>query len=168
MKKITAALTLAILILAASLSWGAAAGTCTISFTEIYGASGPTPAAILTFTCTASADDASFPSTSTDIVDTDGRYFTDKILGRYITEVRTNPGTTAPQASYDIVLNDSDGIDLMGGTLANRSATASERAIPALATGIYGGTIVGGAMTLAISNNNVNSAQTVIKVYLTR
>jgi len=116
----------------------------------------------LTFSRVASADDASFPSTATT------QTITDQIAGRYITEVRTNPGATAPQALYDIVLNDTDGIDLMGGTLADRSATASERAIPALATGIYGGTPIDGALTLAITNNNVNSALSVIKIFLER
>ena len=161
MKKLYALIILAI-ILSAPLSWAAAPGTCTQAFPEVYSASGPTPLGTLTFTCVASADDASFPATAT------SQAITDLIAGRYITEVRTNPGAPAPQALYDIVLNDTDGIDLMGGTMANRSATASERAIPALATGIYGGTAITGALTLVITGNNVNSAVTVITAILAR
>ena len=159
MKRITLILALALALLFPSSLWAAAApGTVTqaISYTQ-------NPAIkVLTFTCTASADDASFPSTATSAANTA------EIEGHYIIEVRTNPGTVAPQALYDIVLNDTDGIDIMGGTLANRSATVSERAIPALATGIYGGTAIDGALTLVITGNNVNSAVTVVKVFLTR
>jgi len=162
MKRIIFTIALALALLPSSLWAAAAPGTCTQAFSEVYSASGPTQLATLTFTCTASADDASFPSTATSST------ITDQIAGRKILEVRTNPGATAPQALYDIVLNDSDGIDLMGGTLADRSATASQRAIPALATGIYGGSAITGALTLAITNNNVNSAVTVITVILSR
>lgn len=117
---------------------------------------------VLTFTCTADANNGSFPSTatSTDI--------TTAIKGLHLVEVRTNPGATAPQAAYDIVLNDADGIDLMGGKLADRSATASEAAAPAIATGVYWPRAIDGALTLVITNNNVNSAVIVVKVFLER
>lgn len=162
MKRFTLIIALALALLSSSLWAAAAPGTCTQEFTEVYSATGPTQLATLTFTCTASADDASFPSTATTQV------ITDQIAGRYIAEVRTNPGATAPQAAYDITLKDTDGIDLMGGTLADRSATASERAVPSVASGIYGSTPIDGALTLAITNNNVNSAVTVIKIMLKR
>ena len=159
MKKTILIIALALALLFPSSLWAAAApGTVTqsISFTQ-------NPAIkILTFTATASADDGSFPSTATTAANTA------EIEGHYITEVRTNPGAGPPQDNYDIVLNDADGIDLMGGTLANRHTTTSQRAIPALATGIYGATAIDGALTLVITGNNVNSAVTVIKVFLTR
>jgi hypothetical protein len=158
MKKTVLIFALALALLFPSSLWAAAVGTCTQSLPVITNSN----IRVLTFTCTASVDDGSFPSTATSDA------ITAAIKGMYITEVRTNPGSTAPQALYDIVINDTDGIDLMGGTLANRSATASERAIPALVTGIYGGTAVDGALTLVITGNNVNSAGTVVKVFLTR
>ncbi len=142
--------------------FGAAAGTCTQAFTEVYNYQYASPLATLTFTCTASVDDASFPSTATSAT------ITDQIKGRYILEVRTNPGSTAPQALYDIVLNDTDGIDLMGGNLANRSATASEAAPPAITTGVYWPRPIDGTLTLVITGNNVNSAVTVVKIILSR
>lgn len=46
--------------------------------------------------------------------------------GAYLYRVITDPGATAPDADYDIVLNDAYGFDVMEGTLANRSATATE------------------------------------------
>lgn len=161
MKRVLFALAILAALLPASL-WGAAAGTCTQTFSEVYSASGPTPIGVLTFTCTASADDASYPSTAT------SQTITDQIAGRYIIEARTNPGSTAPTANYDIVLNDTDGIDLMGGMLANRSATASEAAQPAIASGVYWPRPIDGALTIAITNNAVNSAVTVTKFFLSR
>ena len=91
MKKLISmnALALAILLMA-SLSWGAATpGTCTqaISYTQ-------NPAIkVLTFTCTASPDDGSFPSTVTSAA------VTAEIEGHYIMEVRTrsrHSGTPGP------------------------------------------------------------------------
>lgn len=161
MKKTIILFALLALLLPASIN-AAALGTCTQAVTDIPDNIVFPPMKVLTFTCTASADDASFPATAT------STETTARIAGYYLIEARTNPGATAPQALYDIVLNDTDGIDLMGGTLANRSATASERAIPALATGIYGGTSVDGILTLAITGNNVNSAVTVVKFFLAR
>ena len=173
MKRFTLILAL-ILFLPCSL-WAAAPGTCTQTFSEIYTmapstqvitspiptVSTLTPQATLTFTCTASADDASFPATATT------QTITSQIRGRYLLEARTNPGATAPQALYDITLTDTDGIDLMGGSLADRSATASEAAYPAIST-VPWPRAVDGALTHTITNNNVNSAISVTKYFLAR
>lgn len=137
----------------------AAVGTCTQSILNVGNQTG---GKVVTFSCVASADDASFPSTATDTA------ITAAINGLFIAEVRTNPGGTAPTNLYDMVLNDTDGIDLMGGALADRLTATSQRAIPILATGVYGTTMVDGALTLVITNNLVNSAIAVVKVLLTR
>jgi hypothetical protein len=47
-----------------------------------------------------------------------------------IVKIVTNPGATAPTASYDIYLYDKDGIDICSGNLADRSATITEQYIP--------------------------------------
>ncbi len=141
-----------------SVGESAAVGTCGQSVETPWNQSG---GKILIFRCTASADDGSFPSTDT------SAEITAAIEGLYIAEVRVNPGT-APTTLYDIVLNDVDGIDLMGGTMADRSATVSQRSIPAVAPGIYGGTLAYGPLTLAITGNLVNSAVVVVKVFLAR
>jgi len=86
----------------------------------------------------------------------------------YIDEVRTYPQTTNPTAAWDAVINDTGGLDLMGGTLADRSASAAQRAIPAMITSIYGGSMIMDAFTLVITGNSVNSAGIIVKVFLSK
>jgi len=137
------------------------------SVTQTYEVNRNTNVSTLTFAFVGAADDGTVPSTatSTDI--------TAAIQGMCIYEVITNPGSTAPTTLYDIVLNGTDGEDLMGGTLADRSATASQRAVPllmttALGTEIPGRSIINGAMTLVITHQDVHSATGTVKVFLTR
>jgi len=120
---------------------------------------------VLTFTCVGDAADGTFPSTGNAVLSTDNLA---KLKGMYIIEVRTDPQTTNPTAAWDAVINDTGGLDLMGGTLANRSASATESAIPAMITGIYGGRKVIDAFTLVITNNIVHSAGIIVKVILER
>ena len=68
-----------------------------------------------------------------------------KLTG-FIRKIVTNPGSTAPTAAYDITLLDADGVDVAGGTLADRSATLSESVVPAQP--IY----VDSELTLTITN----------------
>lgn len=159
-KPVSIVLTLLGLILPSMVS---AAGVCTQSLSHVPDSVlENSPLKVLTFSCVADASDGSYPSTATS--DT----ITGAIKGFYVTEARTSPGLPAPTTLYDIVLNDAAAIDLMGGTLANRSATLPERAIPMLASGIYGATAVDGAVTLVITNNVVQSAATTVKVFLSR
>lgn len=111
---------------------------------------------MITLTCTADAAAATFPATTVT--------FRGGNIDGYIYAVLTDPGATAPQALYDITLTDANGLDIMGGELLNRSATATEIAIPKMDI-IYGSRRVNGSLTLNISNNNVNSAQVVIKIF---
>ena len=92
-----------------------------------------------------------------------------RIDGRIVC-VDTNPGSTAPQANYDIEFTTSDGIDPFEGYLDNRHTSNSERAwilfgvtekVPVFPP-------VWGALTLDITGNNVNSADGNIKVYFLR
>lgn len=109
----------------------------------------------LTFTCTADASDGSFPSTEV----------TAKIEGRLLKLV-TNPGATAPTANYDIVLNDQHGHDVLQGVGANRHTTNTESvAIVYSGTGTHPCVAESDTLTLAITNNAVNSAITVVDVY---
>lgn len=111
---------------------------------------------MITLTCTADGALATWPSTTVK--------FRGGNIDGYIYMVVTDPGTTAPDPDYDIVLNDANGIDIMGGELLNRSATATEHAIPKIDS-IYGSRRVNGTLTLVISNNTVVSAQVVIKIF---
>lgn len=79
-------------------------------------------------------------------------------------ELLTNPGGTAPTDNYDIVLNDSDSLDVLQGVGANRD-TANTEAVPVVYTGSTVHPIVkAGSYTLAVSGNIVNSATGTIAV----
>lgn len=138
----------------------AADGTCTQTVSKFKTAN--PEFRVLTFSCTASTVNGSFPAIATTTATNS------EIIGWYITEVRTNPGTAAPTDDYDIVINDSDGIDLMGGRLADRDATNSEATAPAIATGVFWPRPIDGALSLVITNNSVTSATMTIKVFLSK
>lgn len=110
---------------------------------------------IVTFTCTADGSDGSFPETA----------ITDKIEGRLI-QLVTNPGSTGPQSNYDIVLDDAEALDTLQGVGANRHTSTTEVAVI-----VFSGSTVhpvvdeSDTLTLKITNNNVNSATIVIKLY---
>jgi len=72
-----------------------------------------------------------------------------------------NPGSTAPQADYDIVLKNSDGVKLFGTGLDACHTSSSEHFIPSQVP-IY----FHGPLTLDITNNNVNTALGHFKIYV--
>ena len=89
--------------------------------------------------------------------------------GLEVQKVVTDPGSTAPTDNYDIVLNDSDSLDVMGGTLANRSTSASQQTRPLLGgAGDYWNSPVRGKLTMVLTGNAVNSATGTVIVYLKR
>jgi Na+/serine symporter len=61
-----------------------------------------------------------------------------EVIHGKIIRVVTNPGATAPTANYDVVLNDADGVDVMGAALADRHTTTSEQVIPDPPVGVHG------------------------------
>ena len=130
------------------------AGTITEALT-----SGRPPVKVITLTCTADSSDASFPSTALTNIPHNG-------VGGRLLQIATDPGSTAPQANYDIALTEGGGADLLLGVGANRHTSSSEVAvIESNGThAVYSGT---DTLTLAISNNNVNSAGISIKIYYT-
>ena len=90
---------------------------------------------------------------------------TKKIAGRLLA-LETKPGATAPTTLYDITVTDADGHDVIEGVGADRSATATEKAVI-----VYSGTEIHppvgkeDQLTLKIANNSVNSAIIVVKIY---
>jgi len=151
------------IILVLGFTWNVfAAGTINQTVTDVPETTVLAATKVVTFTCVGDSSGGSFPSTALSAANLE------KISGMYIVEVRTYPQTTNPTAAWDAVINDAGGLDLMGGTLANRSASAAERAIPAMATSIYGGSPIIDAPTLVITGNSVNSAGIIIKVILSR
>jgi len=107
----------------------------------------------------ADAADGSVPDTI--LTDEDGG---NSNLNAFIVLVVTNPGATAPTASYDVTLVDSEGVDVMGGALNDRSATASEQAMP-LISGNPVPRLVLGSLTFKLANNSVNSATGTCNVF---
>jgi hypothetical protein len=109
----------------------------------------------VTLTCTADGADGSFPSTA----------LTTPIEGRLLKLV-TNPGATAPQDNYDIVLNDQHGFDVLQGVGANRHTTTTQEAVIVYSgTGTHPCVDESDTLTLVVTGNNVNSAITVVDVY---
>jgi hypothetical protein len=82
-----------------------------------------------------------------------------------VIRVVTDPGTPAPTTLYDITLTDSNGIDVLGGAGANRSATVTEQCFPTVAT-VPWECPVAGALTLTITGNSVVSAQGSVVIYI--
>jgi len=130
------------------------AGTITEALT-----SGRPPVKIITLTCTADSSDGSYPATALSNIPHG------EIGGRLL-QIATDPGSTAPQANYDITVTEAGGADLLLGVGANRHTSSSEVAIIESngASAVYAGT---DTLTLNITNNNVNSAGITIKIYYT-
>jgi len=147
MKKLLAAFVF--VLLCAGLAYGA--GTCVETVSTYKDGD-----FMLTWTCTGDASDGTFPATTSN--------FRGNNIDGYIYQVVTDPGATAPTASYDITITDANGVDIMGAELENRSATATEQKVPKIG-GLYGARRVNGTMTLNITNNSVTAAQVVIKVF---
>ena len=130
------------------------AGTITEALT-----SGRPPVKVVTLTCTADSSDGSFPATAlTNIPHNE--------VGGRLLQIATDPGSTAPQSNYDIAVTEGGGADLLLGVGANRHTSSSEVAvIESNGThAVFSGT---DTLTIAITNNNVNSAGITIKLYYT-
>lgn len=78
-----------------------------------------------------------------------------------LTWVETDPGSTAPTASYDVTLTDALGLSI---TVSDRSATATEFTKPT-ASGSAQAVPVWGRLLLDISNNSEASATGRIRLY---
>jgi len=95
----------------------------------------------------------------------------DETIYGYIALVVVDPGSPSPQAAYDITITDADGNDVMGGALADLSATATLQTLPkggASGEEFYFGRFVNSKLTLNISNNNVNGAKGVVYIYIVK
>ena len=103
------------------------------------------------------ADGTGAVSWDTDVTPTNAREsITEYLKGMMCVRAITIPdGVTPPTANYDIVVNENSG-DVFGGTLANRSATATEFSCPdvlADATlAAFGGAIFYDTWTVSVTN----------------
>ena len=79
-----------------------------------------------------------------------------------ILAITTNPGATAPTDNWDVVLNNSDGFDILGAAGANRDTIVTERA--AVTDGFVAGDET---VTLVVTGNVVNDALIHIEITYT-
>lgn len=113
------------------------------------------PVGIVTLTVTADASDGSVPNTD----------LTPSISGKLLA-IETNPGSTAPTDNYDIVIDDADGHDVLQGVAANRDTANTEKAsIVFSGTSVNPPVAITDVLTLKVTNNSVNSATIVVKLY---
>lgn len=92
---------------------------CTITYKEW--------ATIKTVTFTWLSDDAAGTASETT-----------KPISGVILRAVTDPGATAPDDNYDIVVNDADGVDVMAAALANRDTANTEQVTPAAPPAVSG------------------------------
>lgn len=90
----------------------------------------------------------------------------------FVTRCVTSPGIT-PSTDYDVTLQDSSGLDVMGGTLADLSPSATEPAVPLLFTDgagqkVYGDAQIYGGLTLRVSNQSNAAATGRLIIYVDR
>ena len=98
--------------------------------------------------------------------------FTTKPINGAVVRVVTNPGTPAPSDNYDIVLEDVDGADIMGGTLSDRDVSNSEQAVALIyddgSDRVYGNPVVDGPLIMRVDNNSTGLAQGQVAIYIKR
>jgi hypothetical protein len=81
-------------------------------------------------------------------------------LKGFLIQAITNPGATAPTDNYDIQITNSEGASISGTNLDNRDTANSEAVI------FSAPPLCDGDMSLAVTNNSVNSATGRIVLYL--
>ena len=85
----------------------------------------------------------------------------------FIVRAVTDPSATAPTADYDIVINDSHGIDVMAGELGNRHTSISEQVVPIL-NSVNLELHVSGTLTVEATNMGSGKISTLIAHIKTR
>jgi hypothetical protein len=151
---------IALILMVASFAWATTPGTWSSPTTSLVSQGSPFRTWSVTFTGT--ADNATIINYATTAAD---QAF---MKGYYIYYVETKPGASAPTNAYDIVINNALGRDIMGGALADRSATVAEKAFATDADSIRHSPPVDGQLTIVTTNNLANSATFTVKFFLFR
>jgi len=109
---------------------------------------------VVILTCTADSSAATYPTT--EITAFEGR----------LLKITTAPGATGPTDNYDFVINNQYSTDVLGGRCADRDTADSEEVElwDNEPTGQITITTLD-ALSIIISNNSVNSAVVVIRLY---
>ena len=79
--------------------------------------------------------------------------------------METDPGATAPTTLYDITLVNANGRDVMGGALADRSATVTEDTMP-LKNGNYTVVHNDGLLTITVTAAGNSKTAEILIYYL--
>ena len=135
------------------------AGTITGTLERIQTQMGRPQIVEIVLTCTASADNASFPAT---VVNTLSGISTWDLRGLKLYSVKAAPGAVAPTDESDLTITDKYGVDLLGGKGINLIDATSKTWCPAGPEGYALPALITGDITVNISNNAVNSAITTI------
>ena len=141
---------IALFLLFPALSWGVAS-VVTVTYGSVN-----TEVSTITWTWAANSDDGTVTSTACS-----------SFKGWVFMGV-VDPVAGPPQASYDIVLNDSDSADIFGGQFVDLSQTVSAQAVPKIGTSYYGPRFINGILTMVLTGNNVGTATGILKIYYYR
>ena len=142
-------LTLLVLVMWATSAFGA--GSCVFTSKQAFmGETGKVEKVIVRLTCTGDGSITAYLF--------DSKTF--DVLGFYLYSVTTDPGTSAPTASYDITLVVSSE-DVAGGLLADRSASATETKIICPTTQGYH-IMDNNDMAITFANNSANPSTIVM------
>ena len=140
-----------------------AAGTITGAITRIQAQQGRPQIVKVVLTCTASADNASYPAT---VVNTLANISTWDLRGLKLYSVKAIPGGTAPTDATDLTITDEYGVDLLGGKGENLIDATSKTWIPVGPANYSIPAFVTGNITVNITGNAVNSAVTTLVLEL--
>jgi hypothetical protein len=118
-------------------------------------------------TYSVTADDADGSVTSTATLNAAGTAF--NIVG-LIVMVEINPGATGPtNGAWDVNLQSSDGVQILGTQADDLSSTASIAVAPKPTSGNMDGSYFSnGQLTMSIDDNSVNSAVFTVRIFYYR
>jgi hypothetical protein len=137
------------------------AGTVTETITKYDVHNGVPDKVVASFACVGDASNGSVPDTALSTT------LLKLIRGMYLSLMVTKPGTPNPTAAYDITLVNAASLDILGGSGANRSASAAEQVMPLISSSAQK-RLITEALTLKVANQSVNSAQYTIELIFTR
>ena len=131
------------------------AGTITGTLERIQTQMGRPQMAEIVLTCTASADDHTYPAT---VVNTLENISDWDLRGLKLYSVKAYPGAVAPTDGTDLTITDKYGVDLLGGKGTDLIDATSKTWIPIGPAGYALPALITGNITVNITNNLVNSA----------
>lgn len=133
----------ALIAFLASAAWAAAPTVTSGTLTVARATFDANRYEVVTLTCTSDAS-------STDV------QATGILLEGELVRVVTDPSATAPTDSYDIILSDALGADILCGLGANRDTANTEQFCPMIGngTGVHGATSPGNLVPVVLSGNH--------------